>query len=85
MILVLQEAALFFLIPNFLHRVLCAWGGALAAVWLLVDLGYFPLAPAAVTLVFLWIWLSEFDFGRHGPLARAGGYGLALEIGRAHV
>jgi hypothetical protein len=78
LILLLQEAALFLLIPNFLHRLLCAWGGALAATWLVIDLGYAPLAPALVTAAFLWVWLSEFDFGRHGAVARAGGYGLAL-------
>lgn len=74
----LQEAVLFALIPNFIHRLLCAWGGALAATWLIVDAGFFAFAPAAVTAGFLWIWLSEFEFGRQGSLVRAGGYGLAL-------
>ena len=77
-ILVLQEAALFFLIPNFLHRVLCAWGGGVAATWLIIDLGFSPLAPALITAAFLWVWLSEFDFARHGAIVRAGGYGLAI-------
>ena len=74
----LQEAALFVLVPNFLHRVLCALGGALAATWLIVDAGLFAFAPAAVTAAFLAAWLAEFDLERHGPLLRAGGYGLAI-------
>ncbi len=74
----LQEAALFVLIPNFLHRVLCALGGALAANWLLLDAGLAAFAPAAVTAAFLAAWLSEFELDRHGPLLRAGGYGLAI-------
>jgi hypothetical protein len=78
LVIALQEAALFVLIPNYLHRVLCAWGGVLALMWLLVDAGFYALAPAAVTAAFIWVWLSEFDFGRQGPLLRAGGYGLAL-------
>lgn len=74
----LQEAALFVLIPNFLHRGLCALGAALAANFLLIDAGLYAFAPAFVTAAFLAAWLSEFDFERHGPLLRAGGYGLAI-------
>lgn len=74
----LQEAALFVLIPNFLHRVICALGGALAATWLIVDAGLFAFAPAFVTALFIAAWLLEFEFERQGPLLRAGGYGLAI-------
>lgn len=74
----LQEAALFVLIPNFLHRVICALGGALAATWLVIDAGLHGFAPAFVTAAFIATWLAEFRYERHGPLLRAGGYGLAL-------
>jgi hypothetical protein len=74
----LQEAALFVLIPNFLHRVLCALGAALAANFLIVDAGLYAFAPAAITAGFVAAWLSEFKFERNGPLVRAGGYGLAI-------
>lgn len=77
-LLALQAALMFFLIPNYLHRVLCAWGCAAALLWLLVDMGGFALAPAAVTAAVVWVWLAEFDFGRHGPMLRAAGYGLAF-------
>jgi hypothetical protein len=76
--LLLQEAALFVLIPNYLHRVLCALGAGLAANFLIVDAGLFAFAPAAITAAFLAVWLSEFEFERHGPLLRAGGYGFAI-------
>lgn len=78
LVIALQETLLFVLIPNFLHRLLSAWAGALAVVWLIVDAGFFAFAPAAVTAAFIWVWLAEFEFGRHGALARAGGYGLAI-------
>jgi hypothetical protein len=74
----LQEAALFMLVPNFLHRVLCALGAALAANFLIVDAGLFAFAPAVITGAFLAAWLAEFRFERQGPLLRAGGYGLAI-------
>ena len=74
----LLEAALFALVPNFLHRVVCALGGSLAAIWLIVDAGLIAFAPAVVTAGFLVVWLSEFAFERQGPLLRAGGYGLAI-------
>lgn len=78
LVFAIQEAVLFFLVPNYLHRVLCAWWGALALAWVIVDAGYYALAPALVTAGFLWVWLAEFDFGRRAAMARAGGYGLAL-------
>jgi hypothetical protein len=77
-LLAVQSAVMFFLIPNYLHRVLCAWGCASALLWLMVDAGGFALAPAAVTAAVVWVWLAEFDFGRHGALLRAAGYGLAF-------
>ena len=74
----LQEAALFVLVPNYLHRVLCALGGAMAGIWLITDFGLWAFAPAAITAAFLVAWLAEFEFERHGPMLRAGGYGLAI-------
>lgn len=76
--LALQQAALFLLVPNFVHRVWTAWTGAYAAVYALGHLGLHAFAPAAVTFGFLWPWLAEFDHPRRGELLRAAGYGLAL-------
>lgn len=74
----LLQAVLFVLVPNYLHRVLSALGAALAALWLIIDAGLFAFAPAAMTAAFLAAWLVEFDFEKHGPLLRSGGYGLAI-------
>lgn len=76
--LALQQAVLFVLVPNFIHRVWTSWTGAYAAVYALGHLGLHAFAPAAVTFGFLWPWLAEFDHPRRGELLRAGGYGLAL-------
>lgn len=77
-LLALQAGLMFFLVPNYLHRVLCAWGCASALLWLLVKAGGFALAPAAVTAAVVWVWLAEFDVGKRGAMLRAAGYGLAF-------
>lgn len=74
----LQQALLFVLVPNFLHRLWTSWSGSYAAVFALSDAGLQVFAPAAITAAFLWVWLSEFDYPKRGMLLRAGGYGLAL-------
>lgn len=74
----LQQALLFALVPNFVHRVWTSWTAAYAVVYLLGKLGLQAFAPAAVSLAFLWPWLAEFDHPRRGELLRAAGYGLAL-------
>jgi hypothetical protein len=72
------QAALFILVPNFVHRVWTAWTGALAAALALGDLRLHPFTPALVTAAFAWVWIREFDFGARAAALRAGGYGLAL-------
>jgi hypothetical protein len=74
----LQQALLFALVPNFIHRVWTSWTAVYAAVFALGNYGLQAFAPAAVTLGFLWPWLAEFDHPRRGELLRAAGYGLAL-------
>jgi len=72
------QAALFWLLPNYVHRVWAAASGACGVALALADLGLFAFAPALVLVAFSWVWLKEFDLAKHGSLARAGGYGLAL-------
>jgi len=74
----MQQALLFVLLPNYLHRVWAAWSGTYAASFALLDMGLQAFVPAAVTAAFLAVWLREFDHPRHGELVRSGGYGLAL-------
>lgn len=73
-----QQALLFLLLPNFVHRVWAAWTGAYAMSFAMADLGLQAFAPAAVTGAFIVVWLREFDYPAKGELLRAGGYGLAL-------
>ncbi|MBI1942328.1 MAG: DUF4401 domain-containing protein [Betaproteobacteria bacterium] len=72
------QAALFALVPNFLHRVWAAWTGAAALAFVLSDLRLYTLAPPLVTAAFVWAWIREFDFGARAAQLRAAGYGLAL-------
>jgi hypothetical protein len=80
-----QQAALFFLLPNFNHRVWASWSGAYAVVFALGKLGLAALAPAIVSAAFLALWLREFDHPRRGRLLRSGGYGLAIAAAQAAV
>lgn len=73
-----QQALLFLLMPNFVHRVWTAWTGAYAMGFALADMGLQAFAPAAVTAAFIVVWLREFAYPQKGELLRAGGYGLAL-------
>jgi len=85
LVIALQQAALFVLVPNFIHRAWCAWSGASAATYAVMDAGLYAFAPAAVTAGFLWVWLSEFKLAKRGALVRAGGYGLALAASQTAV
>jgi hypothetical protein len=81
----LQQALLFVLAPNYLHRVWAAWSGALAAAYALVDMGLYAFVPALMTAAFVGVALREFDLARYGAIARAGVYGLALAAMQAAV
>lgn len=72
------QAALFWLLPNYVHRVWAAWSGACALALALADMGLLAFTPGLMTAAFAWVWLKEFDVAKHGALLRAGGYGLAL-------
>jgi hypothetical protein len=73
-----QQALLFVLVPNFVHRVWASWTGAVAVSFALSNMGLYGYTPTIVTAALLGTWLHEFDFSRRGELVRAGGYGLAL-------
>ena len=74
----LQQALLFVLVPNFVHRLWAAWSCGLAATYAMLDAGLYAFTPAVTTAVFAWTALSEFKLARHGEMLRAGVYGLAL-------
>lgn len=74
----LQQALLFVLVPNFVHRLWAAWTCGLAASYAMLDAGLYAFTPAATTAVFVWAALSEFRLARHGEMLRAGVHGLAI-------
>jgi len=74
----LEQAVLFALVPNFIHRVWSAFAGACAATLVFKTGTVALLMPAALTAACLAVWLLEFSFPRRGALLRAGGYGLTL-------
>ncbi|HKB81689.1 MAG TPA: DUF4401 domain-containing protein [Burkholderiales bacterium] len=76
----LLEAGLFFLIPNFLHRVLSVAAGAGSLVIALSIWGFYPYTQAVVFVAFAWAWLNEFRFPDRGAELRALGYGLTLLV-----
>ncbi len=74
----LVQSILFFLIPNFVHRVWTAWTATLALVIALDGWGLESFSPALATLALTALWLAEFDHPRQGSMIRAAGYGLTL-------
>ncbi len=76
----LQQALLFALVPNFTHRIWCAWTSILALTIAFTEWGLHTFVPAALTFSFLWLWLSEFERAGRGSLGRALGYGVALAL-----
>lgn len=76
--LAFQQALLFVVVPNFVHRLWASWSAAFATACALQSLGLAPFAPAVTCGAFLWLALSEFRLARHGELVRPGIAGLAL-------
>lgn len=74
----LVQALLFFLVPNFLHRVWTAATGTLALAVALDGWGLDPYSPALATLALAGLWLEELDHPLRGSMIRAAGYGLTL-------
>jgi hypothetical protein len=76
-LIAIQQAVLFLLVPNFIHRVWTAGSASYAA---LVALGeaFIHFAPALAAAAFIALWLREFQHPRQASLVRAAGYGLAI-------
>jgi len=76
--LALEQAVLFALVPNFIHRVWTAWSGAYAATFAFKAGSLAVFMPAALSAACLAAWVFEFSYPRRNALLRAAGYGLAL-------
>lgn len=78
LIVTIQQAILFVVMPNFVHRVWAAGTGALALCIAMggqeLDALALPLFTAGTAL----IWLREFERPKLGEMMRACGYGITL-------
>lgn len=74
----LEQAVLFLLVPNFTHRIWCAWASITAASFTLTNLGLEAFTPALTTALVAWVTLSEFTLTRHISTVRAAIYGSAI-------
>ena len=78
LVFALLQAALFLLMPNFIHRVWSAMVGSGALVMALSHWGFHPYMQAGMFAAFSWAWLNEFSHARRSAQIRAIGYGLVL-------
>ena len=76
-LIAIQQAVLFLLVPNFIHRVWTAWSASYAALMALGE-AFIHFAPALAAAAFIGVWLREFQHPRQASLLRAAGYGLAI-------
>jgi hypothetical protein len=81
----LQQAVLFALVPNFVHRVWTAFTALFAAQFALGHFGFYAFVPPLVVAGFVAVWLREFDYEERGHLLRPLGYGLALACFQAAI
>ena len=78
--LAVQQAVLFVLLSNYIHRVWAAWSSATALSYALHEMGAPWLVLPLLTGAFVIIWMYELERAEWGPLGRAAGYGLALAV-----
>ncbi len=78
LVFALLQAALFLLMPNFIHRVWSAMTGSGALVMALSNWGFHPYMQAGIFAAFSWAWLNEFSYPGRSAGMRAIGYGLVL-------
>jgi Domain of unknown function (DUF4401) len=74
------EATLAMLVPNFTHRVWCAFMAAVAVAIALLGSGGYFLSAGLIAAGAAGIWLNEFAWATRGSLIRPIGYGLTLAL-----
>lgn len=76
----LIEASLAVVMPNYIHRVVSAFGAAFAFVYACEVSGAHALAAGVVAASVAFVWLQEGRFGRLTSAASPIGYGLTLAL-----
>lgn len=80
-----QQAILFVVMPNFVHRVWAAWSGLFALGVAMHGMMLGAFTTPLITIALAMVWLREFDHPQQGALLRAAGYGLALAAAHMSV
>lgn len=78
--LVVLQAALVLMMPNFVHRVFSTFAATLAFHLAMAESGAPYLTGGLVLLVLTWLWLNEFRKPGRLRLVQALGYGLVLGL-----
>ena len=78
--LVLMEAALVAVMPNFIHRVFSSFVAGLAFFIGLFLSGWSLGAGGALMVGVAWCWLNEFSYPKQMRAIQAVGYGLILSL-----
>jgi len=76
----LIEAALAVVMPNFIHRIVSAFGAALAFAYACEVSGAHALAAGVIAASVAFVWLQEGRFGKLTSAALPIGYGLTLAL-----
>lgn len=77
-VVAIQQAILFFVMPNFVHRVWAAGTSALALCIAMGGLDLHALILPLLTAGLAVAWLREFELPRQNEMMRACGYGITL-------
>lgn len=80
LLILLVEAPLAILMPNFVHRVFSAFWAAVALSLHLAHLGAPYLANGLLLFGATWLWLNEFRYPQKIRKLQALGYGLVLAL-----
>lgn len=78
--LVILQAVLAAVMPNFVHRVFSSFCAILALSLAMTGSGAPFVAGALTLLALIWLWLHEFQYPRRLRQVQALGYGLALGL-----
>ena len=76
--LVVLQAILFLMIPNFLHRI---WSGVIglgALTFLMIQFGLYPLTLAILLAAVAIFWLQEFSWAKYSSMVQALGYSFVF-------
>ncbi|MGB1311131.1 MAG: DUF4401 domain-containing protein [Leucothrix sp.] len=76
--LVVLQALLFLLIPNFLHRIWSGVIGIAAATFLMIQFGLYPFTACILLATAAYVWLQEFAWAKYNSLVQALGYSLVF-------